>query len=261
MYFKNSNTVVVYGIITSVSLWCFDAFIDIIFFSDSDTSIIKSIFFSNGHEIYMRIFIISSIILFTLVTRSLLLKQEDINRELEYHKDNLEKIINERTAELEKLATIDDLTQIYNRRKFFELSKFEIDRHLRYKNPLSLIMIDIDFFKDINDRFGHQAGDKTLQAFSKIILSLIRNTNIFGRIGGEEFAILLPDTSKQDAKKIAERIRKSIFNEKSRFIEHITISLGVTEFYPDDTSNSIFHRADIALYAAKSDGRNKVVTA
>lgn len=111
------------------------------------------------------------------------------------------------------------------------------------------------------DSYGHQVGDITLQLFSKIIFDSIRETDVFGRIGGEEFALVLPETSKEAAREFAERIRSIFENEKFPEVEKVTISLGVTQFYTDDTSDSIFSRADIALYAAKESGRNKIVVA
>jgi diguanylate cyclase (GGDEF)-like protein len=114
-----------------------------------------------------------------------------VSRELEKHKNNLEGLVSIRTEQLEILATIDDLTQAYNRRKFFELARYEIDRNARHQYPLSVMMIDIDHFKSINDLHGHQVGDKTLHILSNTISSVVRATDIFGRIGGEEFAYVL----------------------------------------------------------------------
>jgi diguanylate cyclase (GGDEF)-like protein len=122
-------------------------------------------------------------------------------------------------------------------------------------------MIDIDHFKEINDRFGHQAGDSTLQHVAKSIFDNIRTTDIFGRIGGEEFAIVLPETSKQAAADFAEKIRQLIEEEKFPGVDQVTICLGVTQCYENDTSSSLFSRADVALYAAKNAGRNRVVAA
>ena len=132
---------------------------------------------------------------------------------------------------------------------------------MRHQHPLSVVMIDIDHFKRINDIYGHPVGDQTLQILSKTISAIIRSTDIFGRIGGEEFALVLPETKKQTAKDFAERIRLCIENEKFPDIGHLTVCMGVTQFYTDDSSSSIFSRADIALYAAKNSGRNRVVAA
>lgn len=262
MLFKNnSNLVFTLGLLASAIFWCIDALIDVLIFGDEDDSILESLFFPETFELYMRCIVLGLFLFVSLITRTLLRKQESISRELEKHKHNLENLVEIRTEQLEKLATIDDLTQIYNRRKFFELAHYEIDRNARHQHPLSIIMIDIDHFKKINDIHGHQVGDKTLQIFSQIISSIVRTTDIFGRIGGEEFAIVLPETTKQAAKEFAERIRVCAENENFPVIKHLTVSIGVTPLYPDDSYSSIFNRADNALYAAKDSGRNCVITA
>lgn len=261
MNIKNKPNQVLYlGILAGLAFWGIDGTVDALFF-EKDESILESIFTPHAHEIYMRSIVMLMFIFITLFAHTLLKREEHANRELNYHKNNLEKIVSVRTEQLEVLATIDDLTQVYNRRKLFELAHYEIDRNVRHNHSLSIIMIDIDHFKKINDIHGHQVGDKTLQLFSQTLTSVIRSTDIFGRIGGEEFAIVLPETSKQEAKEFAERIRLCIENEKFPVIEHLTICMGVTQYYSNDTSSSIFSRADIALYAAKESGRNRVVTA
>lgn len=261
MIFKNkSNQILLLGILSSLTFWVLDASIDSFVFEE-DESFIENFFSSKPHEIYMRSIVILLFSIVTFYTRSLLRNQEKISKELEHHKTHLEDIVEIRTEQLEKLATIDDLTQIYNRRKFFDLASYEINRNVRHEHPLSIIMIDIDHFKNINDTHGHPVGDKILRLLSDTISSIIRTTDIFGRIGGEEFALVLPETNKQIASQFAERIRKCIENEKFPVIGHLTICMGVTQHYPDDSSSSIFSRADIALYAAKEAGRNRVVVA
>ena len=153
-----------------------------------------------------------------------------------------------------------DLHPIYNRRKLYELADIEIERSLRYKHPLSVIMIDIDHFKEINDNYGHDIGDQALQILTSTISNLIRTADIFGRIGGEEFVLILPDTDMKSAREFAERIRLCIENEKFPEVKHITISLGVTECIKEDKLHPLFKRADIALYTAKNDGRNRVAS-
>lgn len=261
MNVKNKpNQILFLGILAGLTFWLIDGTVDALVFEE-DESILESIISPHDHEIYMRSIVMLLFIGTSLFARYLLKQQENINRELSYHKNNLENIVSLRTEQLEILATIDDLTQVYNRRKFFELAQYEVERNARHQHPLTIIMMDIDHFKNINDTHGHQVGDKTLQALSQTIKALVRSTDVFGRIGGEEFALVLPETTKQAAKDFAERIRKCIENEKFPIIERLTISMGVTQLYPDDTSSSLFSRADIALYAAKESGRNRVVTA
>ena len=262
MEFKNNpNIVLVFALLASAVFWSLDATIDVVFFGDEDDTFIESMFFPDAHEFYMRGIVLFLFLLFSLYARNLLLKQLATSEELKKHKNNLQGLVDERTNELEILATIDDLTKIYNRRKFFELAKKEFARNSRYKHGLAIIMIDIDHFKKINDLHGHQTGDKTLQRLTSTISSLIRNTDIFGRIGGEEFSLILPETPKQAAKEFAERMRACIENEKHPKINRLTISMGLTQLYDDDTFESAFNRADVALYAAKNNGRNCVVSA
>ena len=262
MVFKNNpNIILALAVLASAVFWCLDGIIDVVFFGDEDVTLLNSIFFPDAHEFYMRGIVLFLFLIFSFYVRSLLIKQENTSQELKKHKNNLQGLVDMRTEQLETLATIDDLTQIYNRRKFFELAKEEISRNSRYKHGLTLIIIDIDHFKKINDLYGHQAGDKTLQHLTNTISSLIRSTDIFGRIGGEEFSLVLPETPKQAAKEYAERMRACIENDKSPNIERITISMGLTQLYDDDTYESAFSRADIALYAAKNNGRNCIVSA
>ena len=156
----------------------------------------------------------------------------------------------------------DPLTKAYNRLYFSSRLKEEIERAKRYNHPLSLILLDIDFFKKINDTYGHDVGDLVLKTISQIILENIRKSDLFARIGGEEFAILLPDTSKDKAILVAEKLRETI--EKTPIILpngkqiKVTISLGVTSLKKDDDESSFIKRADEALYDAKKSGRNIV---
>jgi diguanylate cyclase (GGDEF)-like protein len=164
---------------------------------------------------------------------------------------------------LQKMATTDFLTGIANSRLFSEAGGREIQRARRYKRSLALLMIDLDHFKKVNDKYGHAIGDKILVAFAEICKKYLRSADIFGRLGGEEFAILLPETDVNGGEKFAERLRAII--EKSRIkVEHktfhITVSIGVTEQLPDDDELEVaLKRADDAMYEAKKKGRNQVV--
>ena len=262
MKFKNNpNIILALAILASAVFWCLDGIIDVVFFGDEDDTLFKSLFFPDAHEFYMRGIVLFLFLIFSFYARGLLIKQGATAKELEKHKNNLQGLVEMRTEQLETLATIDDLTQIYNRRKFFELANKEIVRNTRYKHDLTMIIIDIDHFKKVNDLHGHQIGDEVLQRLTSTISSLIRDTDIFGRIGGEEFSLILPETSKQAAKEFAERMRRCIENEKHPTVERITISMGLTQLCDDDTYESAFSRADIALYAAKNNGRNCIVSA
>lgn len=164
--------------------------------------------------------------------------------------------------ELHKLSIIDNLTNIYNRRYFFKVSKKTINAACIENNEVSLLMIDIDFFKKINDNYGHQAGDFILTEFVKEIKKSIRKSDILARIGGEEFTILLNNTSLDSAKKIADKIRTAIEEKTFSYNENlisITISIGISELSTQNTSiEDLYKHADKRLYIAKENGRNRV---
>jgi diguanylate cyclase len=159
-------------------------------------------------------------------------------------------------------ATHDPLTGLPNRLAYDQRLTTEMARWKRYQTPLTLIIWDIDFFKKINDIFGHKAGDKTLRLIAKIILHHCRETDFVSRFGGEEFTMLLSDTNAQAALQAAENIRLVIentaFNSSGKKIA-ITTSCGITQFTDNDTADSAFNRADKALYDAKNNGRNQCV--
>ena len=158
----------------------------------------------------------------------------------------------------------DGLTNLYNRRYMESRLADEFERHQRYREPFSLIMLDIDYFKKINDRFGHQAGDEVLKLFSDLIVSTVRKVDIVARYGGEEFCCLLPETAIEEGILLAERIRNQTeayrFTSKDNSIK-VTASLGVAELRKEiSTAEDLIHRADAALYRAKATGRNKTVS-
>jgi diguanylate cyclase (GGDEF)-like protein/PAS domain S-box-containing protein len=167
--------------------------------------------------------------------------------------------------ELEKLATTDSLTGLANRGRFMTLAAAEIERTRRYARPLSIIMMDADRFKRINDTHGHDVGDKVLQALAAVLESVLRSTDIAGRIGGEEFALMLPETGLTEAVAVAERLRKTV-EQKSIPVPgsesvSCTVSIGVTEMQGKDPGiDDLLKRADEALYQAKASGRNRVET-
>lgn len=165
--------------------------------------------------------------------------------------------------ELRELASTDVLTGIYNRRYFFEVCELEIQRAHRYKHDLSMIMLDVDWFKNINDSFGHAVGDETIKTMTRLCQDALRTTDILGRIGGEEFAILLPETQLKAAEVIAQRIRQSAenftFDTGTLEVGKFTASFGVTMLVAQDQfADDLLKRADIALYEAKKGGRNRV---
>jgi diguanylate cyclase (GGDEF)-like protein len=180
--------------------------------------------------------------------------------------------------QLERLATTDSLTGAHNRRHFTHCAGVEIDRAHRYDHPLALLLLDIDHFKSINDNHGHAIGDEALRRVADTCRVTLRSSDSLGRIGGEEFAVLLPETTLSDAARMAERLRANlaqmeiplenspgvVANDRkdSNLINHIalTVSIGVSLWRgEDDSLEALLQRADTCLYRAKAEGRNQVV--
>ena len=187
------------------------------------------------------------------------------NNQLLALNNTLEEKVQKRTIELEqmkndfeKLATTDTLTQINNRYSLMNLLSSEINRAHRYSSPLSLIMYDIDFFKKVNDTYGHDIGDTVLLSLSNIVKKNLRTIDIVGRYGGEEILIVLPNTSLDDAKKFANRIRKEVEDYSFDTVGSITISLGLAEIKEGETVDELFKRVDELMYVSKNNGRNQV---
>lgn len=172
-------------------------------------------------------------------------------------KDVTERMLLEK--KFEQLATTDKLTGIANRLKFDEFLHYSLDRAKRYKVGLSIILFDIDNFKNVNDVYGHICGDDVLKAIAKIGQNNVRKSDLIARWGGEEFMILQPDIPQEVASVLAERIRHAIENYPFEPVRKVTISLGITHFLETDDANSFLKRVDAALYAAKTSGKNKVV--
>lgn len=167
-------------------------------------------------------------------------------------------------AEAQHLATIDALTGLYNRRAFFELAQREFERSRRYDHLLSLLMLDIDHFKQINDTYGHAAGDQVLRVVAYECRSLLRTLDIIGRYGGEEVIMALPETDEENARQVAERLRQHLAQTVISTDSHevrISVSLGVATAndVAELTLEALINRADQALYGAKQSGRNRVV--
>ena len=158
-------------------------------------------------------------------------------------------------------ATLDALTNLNNRRQFETRLKQEIAITKRQNNPLCAMMIDIDFFKKVNDTYGHASGDEVLRTVASVIKAQLRESDIPARYGGEEFAVLLPYTHIEEAKIVSERLRKAVEETTVQLDDltiNVTISMGLAEFTQDETGEELFERADKALYEAKESGRNRV---
>jgi polar amino acid transport system substrate-binding protein len=168
-------------------------------------------------------------------------------------------LLEEKNLELEQLSITDSLTGLYNRHKLDMHLVREKQRADRYNRPFSLVILDIDHFKSVNDRFGHQTGDEVLRQLAALIKNSIRSSDIPGRWGGEEFLIICPETDRQGAKTLAEMIRRNIQDASFLSDTTITISGGVAEYELKEDSEALVKRADDNLYKAKHSGRNKIL--
>jgi diguanylate cyclase (GGDEF)-like protein len=166
-----------------------------------------------------------------------------------------------KTDELEKQSVTDTLTGAFNRNKFDQSMVYYKESFLRYKTKFSVVLFDIDHFKPINDTYGHAVGDKALVTLAKLIQNSVRITDVFARWGGEEFAILLPETELEGARIVATNLRNLIKIQKFDTIGHLTCSFGVAEYRGNESVDDFFERLDGALYRAKEEGRDRVEVA
>ena len=174
---------------------------------------------------------------------------------------SMKKRLYEDYKEIEKLALTDSLTGILNRRAFFEISEQTLKLALRNEKSFSIMIIDIDFFKKVNDTYGHLIGDEVLKFLVQNVSSEIRDSDVFARYGGEEFIVMLPDTLEEGALSLAMKVSKSL--EKNHYTDGnltipITISVGLATLKDEKLLRELIHRADEALYAAKENGRNRI---
>ncbi|MEW6283038.1 MAG: sensor domain-containing diguanylate cyclase, partial [Candidatus Eremiobacterota bacterium] len=159
--------------------------------------------------------------------------------------------------EVHRLACTDGLTGVANRRHFFELGELALRHAVRQDHPLAVILLDVDHFKLFNDTHGHAAGDCALQAVARACLGVLRQSDILGRIGGEEFALVLPGAGQRDAVDAAERLRSSVMEQQVEG-QQVTASLGLACRREETRLGALLQRADRALYRAKAEGRNRV---
>lgn len=191
---------------------------------------------------------------------------------LENERQNLERVVADRTKELqeanarlERLAVTDGLTGLFNHRRFQETLQAELIRSQRHKRPMGVLMVDVDFFKKVNDALGHPAGDELLRTLAGVLGKDLRQTDLIARYGGEEFAVILPETTKNEALQVGERMRAAVeerMNGGTPWPVRVTVSIGVASF-PDDgaTPEELLLAADQSMYVAKRQGRNRVVAA
>lgn len=195
------------------------------------------------------------------------LSYEQIVLELKQAKQNAEQLardLKQANDSLRELAFRDELSGLYNHRYFQEVFESELNRALRYKHPLSLMLLDIDYFKKINDHYGHLIGDEVIKGISSLMVDLVRHCDIVARYGGEEFAILLPETAMTGAKVLAQRVRRGVeqhlFQHEGETLS-VTISIGLASTEMDHlemNKTALLSHSDKALYRAKRNGRNRV---
>jgi diguanylate cyclase (GGDEF)-like protein len=194
---------------------------------------------------------------FSQAFNSMVVALDDARRQLAQQNDELHAL----ALTLEEMASTDELTKAFNRRKFDQLIEAEVTRGARYSTSLSLLMLDIDHFKRVNETFGHEAGDAVLVAIAALVRSQIRAADSLARWGGEEFVVLMPAVDALGAAALAERIRAGVASHDFGPVGQVTVSLGVAQYCAGETSDQLFARVDAALYRAKDGGRNRVESA
>jgi diguanylate cyclase (GGDEF)-like protein len=272
------ETIPVIGLVFVLIFWLIDSAVDTYIFKQS-SMYIESLLAPEGMDLWARCLVTILLLSFSFLLMLVYRKHLHAAQQLTTYKKHLERLVNERTsdlkirneqlhneiierqkaeAKLEYLATIDPLTSIFNRRKFNEILSYELKRNERHNKGLALILCDLDNFKNINDSFGHDAGDKVLTNFTKMITGAIRKSDVFARWGGEEFVLLLPETSLETATQIAGKLRLLTETNMISQVGIITASFGVTQHQTENNEKDLITRADLALYKAKDNGRNRV---
>lgn len=260
---RNPNNFTVFGIVSGLCIWVIDAIIDV-YIIEPDEAFIESLLFAEGTELWMRflVFVVLSAVGF--VASLSVRKSLHLNILLFKYQFELEELVKtrtqaleERTDELEKQANTDPLTGIFNRRKFMQVASHELNRFKRHKHMFAILMLDIDDFKNVNDNFGHDAGDKVIKKVAKLIQEETRDSDCFARWGGEEFIIMLPESDLSGRCILAEKVINLINCYQFDHAERVTVSIGVTSsIESDDNIDEIIKRADHALYEAKDSGKN-----
>ena len=238
---------IIFKVIPAITI----TFLDALFLIQNTTGTSALTFFNS--TFYITIFLALNTIGLTVATR--------LERQ-RYHQYLIQRTLMLGQEQLKILATIDSLTGIHNRRSFFELAAVEFDRYERYGQVFSFMIIDVDNFKKINDTYSHTTGDKTLKSFADLLKTNKRIVDIFGRVGGDEFGILFPETEMADAIHLVQRFKESLHDlivDTPKVHLQVNFSAGITEVKPEDKSfDDIFSRADNALLLAKNKGRNLI---
>lgn len=252
------------GLITGLSIWMLDSFIDV-YILDEEQTLLENIFTPEITEFWMRSLVTVILVAMGFFSRNSIIKHIELDKRLLNHQYELARLVDQRTEELQLktdelliLAHQDPLTGLSNRRRFNEILQIEYNRFKRHKVEFCLLMIDIDYFKNVNDQYGHDIGDKVIKTFSQTINDNIRITDKMARWGGEEFIILAVEATNEKIKPLSENIRNTIKNIKYDDVSEITASIGVTCSCQSDSLETMLKRVDDALYLAKNNGRNRI---
>lgn len=251
---KNSRRVAIGGVLLAPAVWFADGVVDHYFFSAGET-LLTSLFSPEPMDIWMRGMAGLMFIVFGTYAAFLLDRGERTEQELRRSNEQLEQL----RVELERLVVVDPLTGVFNRRKFHESLGQAIVTAMRHQHWFALLMLDIDNFKQINDRYGHQVGDAVLRIVCELVDSSIRTSDQMFRVGGEEFCIVAVAQDVENARVLAEKVRQVVEGHDFPEVGRVTISVGIAWFREGDNQQNIYARADSALYRAKRQGRNCVV--
>jgi len=235
-----------------------DSFVrlNLMFMGGKNTNLLFKGYISPLQECYLMIFEQYKLSYSQLIIKMSKLNNQIVNMTRELEKKNVQ--LKDAIATVKRIMNTDHLTGILNRRALDKNLKREISFALRHKLPLSFVMADIDNFKKINDNYGHEVGDFVLKSFTKALKKSLRQEDMLGRYGGEEFVLVLPNTDIEKAFQASERIRHKIEKLKIKEINgNITASFGITGLLSTDDEKSLIKRADDALYEAKKNGRNR----
>lgn len=200
-------------------------------------------------------------ILMTIVFVAFLVWWNKNLRRLNGQLEKAQRALESKTEELERLSLTDALTKVSNRIKLDQVFAQEAERAARYYQPLSIILIDIDYFKDVNDTYGHVVGDQILVKFASTVMDSLRSNDVLGRWGGEEFLVICSSIGLKKVELVAEKLRSVLENTDFSPVHNLTASFGVAQWNASDTQESLISRADNALYLSKNNGRNKVSVA
>lgn len=251
---KSSRKLAWAGICLAPLVWLADAGLDYFIFGISD-SFHNALLYPGPTDLWMRSMASCMFIIFGIYAAFLLDRAERVERKLRASNLELEQL----KIELERLVVVDPLTGVFNRRKFHETLGMSITSAIRHQHLFALLMFDIDNFKQINDRFGHQAGDDVLRIVCELVGSSIRSADQMFRVGGEEFCLVATAMDLEQARTLAEKIRQVVESYPFPDVGRVTISIGIAYFREGDTQQNIYVRADNAMYQAKHRGRNCVI--